>query len=443
MNHHDNRTIATGRGARATIGGAAIGTTLAALALALLPGAPATAGGAGDPLHCDQGVCLKYVASLLEIADSDGDGFSDADEKAAGSNPEDPDSHPAVLDLLDLVAHAELPSFENRFSQVVILPEALPDGTKLDGAADLASLSEALGALAPSRKDGLSRLGISSDLMKEMGVGGSDVMSLLAGFTTSKEQPAFEARIGGMRASWISAGSGSGGMSGVGVDTTTGEDGSTHKVVRWFEETDAGTVSFTVDLEMCGSNCTGDVQVTIKGGGQDDECSTVAGIGCFGDLGETADKAYALMKDKEKKDHATPAPGATEPKPSSEPSSQPSTQPSSEPTSQPSPQPTTSESPKAGDGGTYVDPNADETLVVITPADVARVVRIVRGSNTTPAQVDVERPEIEPSDLEDPTDTYAYRDPTYETATFTTVSPVKTGDAVTNYGPDGPQGPRP
>ncbi len=350
MNHHDNPTIATGRGARATIGGAAIGTTLAALALALLPGAPATAGGAGDPLHCDQGVCLKYVASLLEIADSDGDGFSDADEKAAGSNPEDPDSHPAMLDVLDLVAHGELPSFEKRFSQVVILPEALPDGTKLDGAADLASLTEALGAPCPL-PEGRAVQARDLDGPDEGDGRGRVRRDVPAGRVHHVQGPARvrgpdrgDARVVDLRGRWF------GGMSGVGVDTTTGEDGSTHKVVRWFEETDAGTVSFTVDLEMCGSNCTGDVEVKVKGGGQDDECSTVAGIGCFGNLGETADKAYDLLKDEEKKDHATPAPGATEPKPSSEPSSQPSAQPSSEPTSQPSPQPTTSESPKATTG---------------------------------------------------------------------------------------------
>ena len=77
-------------------------------------------------------------------------------------------------------------------------------------------------------------------------------------------------------------------------------------------------------------------------------------------------------------------------------------------------------------------------MVVVTAADVERVVRVVGGSRGTPAQVDVERPEIDPREVSDPRDLYAYRDPFSETGTFTTVSPVRTGEANTNYGPGGP-----
>jgi hypothetical protein len=86
-----------------------------------------------------------------------------------------------------------------------------------------------------------------------------------------------------------------------------------------------------------------------------------------------------------------------------------------------------------------VNPEAEETRVLVTAGDIERVIRIVRGSNTTPAQVDVEHPTLDPEELEDPSDVIALRDPSYDAITFGTLSPVKTGAANTNYGPGAPR----
>ena len=445
---HSSRTAAVRVAA-----GLAATATLTASALTMV-GSPAVAGGAGDPKHCDRGICLNYSRFVLEQTDADGDGFADADEEAAGTDPKDPSSHPTVLHVVDLVARGALPSFEKGFSEIVVVPTSLPDGTKVADMGSLESLTAALGGLAPSRTDGLARLGISSKLLGRMGVGGSDVLSIVAGLRTSKDQPAFEARIGGINASWISAGSSESGGS-----TYDYKDGETnHTVVSWFEQTDAGTVNYTVDFERCGTRCTGDVTVTVKGGGQDDQCSTVAGFGCFGSLGDVADKGYDKMKESEKKNGkdsggqtpkpaesaqpaGQPSPGAT-----GQPSQQPSGGSSGQPSQQPSAQPTATASSDPDDGEDeeeYTNPDADQTVVVIRPGDVERVVRLVRGSNTTPAQIDRELPELDPKDLSGGNPEIELRDPNWDGGSFTTVSPVRTGEANSNYGPDGGRGPRP
>jgi DNA-directed RNA polymerase subunit H (RpoH/RPB5) len=393
MNHNTDVPVDSGRGTRAAIGGAVIGTTLGALALALLPGAPATAGGSGDPIHCDRGIRLKYLGSLLALEDSDGDGFTDADERAAGSDPKDPNSRPLMLDVLDLVFHSGLPSFEERFSEVVILPEALPDGRTVDGAADLASLSEALGRLAPSRKEGLSRLGISTDLMKEMGAGGSDVLSIVAGARTSKGQPAFEGRIGGINASWISAG-----PSGTIVTEMKPDDGKRTFSVVWSEPNGkGGTDSYTMTVEKMADGelvPSGQVITTQDGQtvGEPKQCSGASD--CTSAMPAAVDKANAAVLNQTSPAPASPPPGQQQPATAAPAPVQPSAAPS---TTQPSGSASDDEEeeeeeeeeelapirPVAKPSGGYEDPNAQEVRAVITRTDVQRVVRIVRGSNTT------------------------------------------------------------
>jgi hypothetical protein len=156
---------------------------------------------------------------------------------------------------------------------------------------------------------------------------------------------------------------------------------------------------------------------------------------------EMGQQALNLQQEADNKSKpATPQPAAS-------PASPPPASPASPPPASPAPSSSDEDelaplAPKPKPSGGFEDPNEVETRVVITRTNVERVVRIVRGSNTTPAQVDVEGPEIDPSEVEDPMDPYAYRDPTHETGTFVTLSPVRTGEANTNFGPGGPLGPR-
>jgi hypothetical protein len=321
-----------------------------------------------------------------------------------------------MLDVLDLVALGGLPSFEQRFSEVVILPEATPDGTKFGGAADLAALTEALGALAPSRKEGLSRLGISTDLMKEMGVGGSDVLSIVAGARTSEGKPAFEARIGGVNASWISNGGGT--TSPPVVSNHPQADGSVRTYVTW----DNKTAQITTTKR--GDGITQSVVESVTEIQPDGSRQDVTR--------EKEDEALKLKEAADKKSSPAPSqPASPAPSPPASPA------PSSSDEDELAPL-----APKPKPSGGYADPNEVETRVVITRTDIERVVRIVRGSNSTPAQVDVEGPEIDPSEVQHPLEPYAYRDPTHETGTFVTVPPVRPGEANTNFGPGGPLGPR-
>lgn len=149
------------------------------LAASLL--APGPAAAAGQPpgpgsLVCRNGVCWLDPAGL----DSDGDGFSDADERAAGTDPKDPASHPQILQLIDGYLsglRADAPGFR----EVVVLPQSAPDGRSLD--------SGALG-FGPQRGDALTRLGLTDGRLDGVDVSNGVRATLtLAGPASAAHRP--------------------------------------------------------------------------------------------------------------------------------------------------------------------------------------------------------------------------------------------------------------
>lgn len=127
------------------------------LAATLLAALPASAAGPGPgTLICENGVCWLDPAGI----DSDGDGYSDADERAAGTDPKDASSHPKILQLLDGYLAGLRPEGPG-FRELVVLPELAPDGSALG--------SSAL-TFGPQRSDALTRLGVTDGRL-----GGIDV----------------------------------------------------------------------------------------------------------------------------------------------------------------------------------------------------------------------------------------------------------------------------
>ena len=100
-------------------------------------------------LVCEPGLCVLDPAGT----DSDGDGWSDADETSAGYDPADPDSHPVVLQMIDLWLGGGLRPEGPGLREVVVLPETAPDGSSLD--------RPITSGPAPQRKDAMTRLGLT------------------------------------------------------------------------------------------------------------------------------------------------------------------------------------------------------------------------------------------------------------------------------------------
>ena len=109
--------------------------------------------------RCSENLCLVY---LLPQADSDGDGVSDTDEKAAGSDPYDAKSHPPIRTLADLIGQGRLQSFNRGLIEVVVLPTVGPNGRELVSNSVRELKPATLAALGISEKT-LSRFGITAD----------------------------------------------------------------------------------------------------------------------------------------------------------------------------------------------------------------------------------------------------------------------------------------
>jgi hypothetical protein len=140
--------------------------------------------------HCARDACL----ATFDAVDSDRDGVSDEDEKAAGTDPHDPSSTPKMPRLLALIAMDHLPSFQEGRSVLVVLPTAAPNGLPLLG-----------GKLAlPGRQNTLARLGLRSDMLGGLDLANGLAVARASGPGQNGKPPV---RVGGIDMALISAGS--------------------------------------------------------------------------------------------------------------------------------------------------------------------------------------------------------------------------------------------
>ncbi len=95
--------------------------------------------------------CLANVCTILhnDAQDSDGDGFTDADEKLFGSDPQDPNSCPPVRWMFERIADTTLPGFW--LKPMIDLVTISPDGHVLT--ATLLDAMTSLGLKAPAKAD--------------------------------------------------------------------------------------------------------------------------------------------------------------------------------------------------------------------------------------------------------------------------------------------------
>ncbi len=77
---------------------------------------------------CDYRLCLLV---LDKSTDKDGDGVTDVDEEALGSDPDDPTSRPEAEKIFDIALARELPSFEQHLTELVALPRNNRENTGL------------------------------------------------------------------------------------------------------------------------------------------------------------------------------------------------------------------------------------------------------------------------------------------------------------------------
>jgi hypothetical protein len=180
-------------------------TTLLASALLPMLGAMSFASSvhAADPelRHiriCDLSAC--YYA--WNVVDSDGDGYNDADEIVAGSDPYDPESRPGLSLIVDLIGAQMLPTFEFGVGKIIVNPAELQAELEAHGGGTESPLAAfPLG----ERKDAFTRLGLDTELLAEHGYDAEfDGLTLVRQNNADSGLP--ERRVGGVQIGLISAG---------------------------------------------------------------------------------------------------------------------------------------------------------------------------------------------------------------------------------------------
>jgi hypothetical protein len=167
---------------------------------------------------CDLSAC--YYA--WNVVDSDGDGYNDADEVVAGTDPYDPKSRPGLSLIVDMIGAQLLPTFEFGVGKIIVNPAELQAELEARGGGQESPLAAfPLG----DRKDAFTRLGLDAELLAEHGYdAGFDGLTLVLG-RGDKDAPV--RRVGGVDINLISAGSG-GGVGNEVVDTQRHDYGTTY-----------------------------------------------------------------------------------------------------------------------------------------------------------------------------------------------------------------------
>ena len=174
---------------------------------------------------CDVSAC--YYA--WNVVDSDGDGYNDADEVVAGTDPYDPKSTPGLSLIVDLIGAQMLPTFEFGVGKIIINPAEMQAELEAYGVGSESPLAAfPLG----ERKEGLTRLGLDTELLAEHGfLAEFDGLSLVLGHD---EKDAPVRRVGGVDMRLISA------------DAEEDGDLNPPKVVDITHEDD-GSTTYTLD----------------------------------------------------------------------------------------------------------------------------------------------------------------------------------------------------
>lgn len=151
---------------------------------------------------CDLSACY-YV---WNVVDSDDDGYNDADEIVAGSDPYDPKSTPGLSLIVDLIGAQMLPTFEFGVGKIVLNPAELQAELEAHGGGTESPLAAfPLG----ERKDGLTRMGLDTELLAKHGYDAEfDGLTLVLQNNPKSGLP--ERRVGGVRVDLISADGGEG-----------------------------------------------------------------------------------------------------------------------------------------------------------------------------------------------------------------------------------------